>query len=332
MEIRTMEILLPKKKKIKNNINDILFALENTYGTDNIKQKGNLIKILLPNTKNAIDMLKAMVNIFTNSIYSNSTTKSSKGHIEIQLDDGKKIYIVIKPKNVNIFSYGIKNEIEIYENISKIIHDYGIVDIQFIANNDTVTINNVVGLKLTGKNTKENKKADLVLFGDTQFGISLKKKNAEHWHSVDKYPTIIMKAKSIIDNAVKDKKVKLNKIRSYYKLSNSIAFPASPKEKQNVVFGSDLLTNGAVIVCDFSKKNFKFEPASNKNNKNTLKITVNHIITSKNTPPQKLDVWFLIRNDSTRRTKDFYPGLRVLAVKKSRINKNIIICRNITCE
>ena len=334
METRTMEMVLPKENKIKNNINDILFALKNTYGTDNIKQKGNLIKILLPNPKNAIGMLKAMVDIFTNSIYSNSTTKSSKGHIEIQLNDGKKIYIVIKPKNVNIFPHGIKNEIEIYENISKIINNYKVVDIEFIANNDVIKINNVTNVALSGRDTKENKKADLVLFGDVQFRMSLKKENAEHWHSIDKYPSIIIKAKNIIDDAIKSKKVKLKKIGNYYKLSNRIAFSASPKEKQKIVFGSDLLTNGAVVICNFSEKNFKVEPASDKNNnKNTLKINVNNIITSKNTSPQKLDVWFLIRNDSTRRTKNFYPGLRVLAVKKSSLNKNIIICRNImTCK
>jgi hypothetical protein len=37
------------------------------------------------------------------------------------------------------------------------------------------------------------------------------------------------------------------------------------------------------------------------------------------------DVYFLIRNDKTRKSIREYPGIRILAAYKKRINKNVVI-------
>ena len=58
--------------------------------------------------------------------------------------------------------------------------------------------------------------------------------------------------------------------------------------------------------------------------KNTLTITVSSIIRTVADVKGKYNVWFLVRNDRTRKTIENYPGIRVLATYESRINANVL--------
>jgi hypothetical protein len=54
-------------------------------------------------------------------------------------------------------------------------------------------------------------------------------------------------------------------------------------------------------------------------------VTVSNIITKLEHVHGDKDVFFLIRNDKTRKSIKEYPGIRVLASYKKRINKNVIV-------
>jgi hypothetical protein len=54
-----------------------------------------------------------------------------------------------------------------------------------------------------------------------------------------------------------------------------------------------------------------------------LYVYVTQIIDKISDLKGKDDIFFLIRNDSSRKGSKIRPGLRVLAVKGTRINKNV---------
>ena len=104
----------------------------------------------------------------------------------------------------------------------------------------------------------------------------------------------------------------------YYNISPNIAVPATPEETTDSVFGSDLLGKGAVIKKTFTDADFSYDEATNK-----LVIDSTYIITDLSHVTGDYEVWFLIRNDKTRRSVPGWPGIRVLAAYEKRCNKNV---------
>ena len=104
----------------------------------------------------------------------------------------------------------------------------------------------------------------------------------------------------------------------YYNISPNIAVKATPEETVDSVFGSDLLGNGAVIKKTFTDADFSYDEA-----KNTLVIDSTYIITDLSHVTGDYEVWFLIRNDKTRKSVPGWPGIRVLAAYEKRCNKNV---------
>ena len=56
-----------------------------------------------------------------------------------------------------------------------------------------------------------------------------------------------------------------------------------------------------------------------------LVINVSKVIDSTADLVGKYEIYFLIRNDSSRKGSKIRPGLRVLAVQSTRINRNVLI-------
>ena len=57
----------------------------------------------------------------------------------------------------------------------------------------------------------------------------------------------------------------------------------------------------------------------------TLIVDVKNIIESMKDVKGDKDVYFLIRNDKTRKSIKEYPGIRILAAYAKRINKNVVV-------
>ena len=182
---------------------------------------------------------------------------------------------------------------------------------------------NVVRAEAVGGDTKNRKKSDvnLVDTDGNKIPLSLKKDKAEMWESADSYWGKEME--TIVKREQKAGTVKVEphpKVRSVFTLTPNLAVKADAKEVKNVVFGSDILPNGAVLEKTFNGK-YTIDGETE-----TVIIDCTKIITSMRELKGEYEVYFLIRNDSSRKGSKI-PGLRVLAVKKSRINKNVKVVK-----
>ena len=180
------------------------------------------------------------------------------------------------------------------------------------------TYKDVVDVEEVGRDTSNRKKANvrLVLEDGTKIPVSIKKDNAEMWESADSYwaPT----AKKIVDRLEASGEVDISKKGAVFYMKPNLGVPATEREKEAVVFGSDVLGKGFVVVRTFRSSDFTLSK-----NGDILEVKVSKIIDKMSDLKKEYDIYFLIRNDSSRKGSKIRPGLRVLAVAATRINKNV---------
>jgi len=216
-------------------------------------------------------------------------------------------------------SAGIENEIYIINTINKALADAdGPMKVIFEAGRKKYICTDVTNVKEMGRDTSGRKKADIILEGGRKsFPVSLKKDNAGAWESADaKYGA---EAGKIVRELVKDGKVNMTTIAGgYARLSPEIAVPISDKNANDVIFGSDLRPNGAVIVRTFAPNDFNIDFVNR-----TITVKCSSIIRNlrdvKNTDKEPI---IIIRNDKSRSSKAIgIPGLRVLVNQMSRVSR-----------
>jgi len=250
---------------------------------------------------------------------------SSLGVVEI----GNKIIFTRPASRQGNNSSGIGNEIAFVNGINKYLDTgYGIfhtITVVFYVSGRTITVNNVLIAESAGSDTAGRKKSDvnLVRLNAPTFRVSLKKSTANFWESADSYYG--SQAVSIIESLEKSGDISL--IRTGNRVDfepgiTGIAIPTTDDEKLNVIFGSDILGNGAIVKQTFSgNTHFTWD-------ENNLILTVNCLKLYSNINQVKCsdeDPYMLIRRGSDRSLsgrKDF-TGLRVQAVYKSRITGDI---------
>lgn len=181
-------------------------------------------------------------------------------------------------------------------------------------------IKGVHSIVMSGHDTKNNKKADLILktmHGD--FPISIKKSNAERWASTDVIHG--SEARLLLEQMVSESKIKLHdyspdgKIK---RLSQPIARRLRRSEIEHVVFGSDIIGSGLVIVNSFTLDDFVFI-------NDTLHISGDVLYDANDVANTHYHPYMMIRNDACRRSKALPYGVRVEVVFESRITKNTIV-------
>lgn len=300
---------MPQIKSIET-----LISLIGSAGYTDIKKvSGNKIAVLTE--ENRVDVLKDINKKIKGSTYDKTpSSESSVGKVKIGA-----FAILAKPAGKQgTASAGVGNEQFLVETINKSIKKMGSVNVIFKAGSKTFKIQNCSSIASVGADTAGRKKADVVLVNKrgVKFPISIKKDDAETWESADSY--FSQEAKKIIDKAIKAKKTRLVRHGTYYTIEPNIAVTSTRKEKTDVVFGSDLAQNGAVITKTFSKDDFELDGEN-------LQVTVSNIITELTDVKGDKDVYFLIRNDKTRKSIPEYPGIRILAAYKKRINKNVVV-------
>ena len=290
----------------------VLFSI----GYNNIKKiSGRKVAVLTD--ENRVDVLVKIQKAISGSAYDRTpSSESSVGKVKIGLFN-----VLVKPlSKQGKASAGLDNEDFLVDYVNSIIKTLGSVNIVFKHNTKTYVINNCVSVAAVGGDTKGRKKADVMFRNNARIGfpVSIKKDNAEIWESADSY--FSEEAKRIIDNAVANNKTSLVNKGTHFNIEPNIAVEATRQEKLDVVFGADLLPNGAVITRTFSTGDFSLSDE-------TLTITVSSIITQANDIKGDKDVFFLIRNDKTRRSIMEYPGIRILAVYKKRINPKVVVVK-----
>ena len=177
---------------------------------------------------------------------------------------------------------------------------------------------NVIGVEEVGRDTTNRKKADvrLKIQGGKKIPISIKKDNAEIWESADSYYSSI--AKKVVDREEVRGTIAIEQKGSISYMQPNLGIKTTSSEKRDVVFGSDLLNKGFVVVKTFRGSDFQMSKDGDM-----LYVYVTQIIDKISDLKGKDDIFFLIRNDSSRKGSKIRPGLRVLAVKGTRINKNV---------
>jgi len=279
-------------------------------------------RIAVLTSDNRVDLLKTIVNDIPGAKYDSTPTgASSAGSVKVE-----SFTILAKPasKQGNK-SAGIENEIVMIKSINDIIaeNEGDPIDITIKAGTKKQVIRNVVNCKEMGRDTTGRKKADIILETTrNDYPISIKKDNAEIWESADSYWHEY--AEILIDELVAADRIELRKSGPVYSLSPNFARKASKKEAKEVVFGSDLLVGnrGSVVQKTFSQDDFNMDY-----DKNMLTIKVSSIIRKPEDVKGDHTVWFLVRNDRTRKSIRDYPGIRVLAVYEKRINPNVLRVR-----
>tara|TARA_R110000744_G_C19266029_1_gene551892 strand:+ start:27 stop:968 length:942 start_codon:yes stop_codon:yes gene_type:complete len=295
-----------------------LVALVKSIGYKKIKpQSSKRFAVLVDGNRiNAMQALLAAINQkYPKAIWDENAGSSSIGGIVV---DGDHLVSVSPASKQGKASAGLQNEHTLFNMIGEITKN-GPMTIVFRSESGDFEIEDVVGYRDAGRDTAGRKKADITIIKEDgkEIPISLKKDGAEMWESADSYWAT--KAKSVIDALIKKKKVELVPLRNVYQVKPNLAVKADKKEVKNVVFGSDILGKGCVLIKTF-KGGFKLE-------EDKAIIEVTKIIKKESELKGNYEIYFLIRNDSSRKGSKIYPGIRVLAVNKTRINKNVLVVK-----
>lgn len=243
---------------------------------------------------------------------------STIGHTFI--NDSSTIILVKDAKNQGTARAGVKNEHELVRLIKDQITKYGSVNVTFQDDQGrTLSIENATSVSPSGTDTKDRKKADVVL-GSTEGGtipVSIKQLNAEMWESAD---TLFgQRARVILDKLIASGTVELQKgegrktrkgIVPTYHISKEIVVEPTEDDAQAAVFGSDINPNGGIIIQDFETKHFVQQD-------NNITIECYAVIKSKEDIPESHLMYFLIKNFPGRAALGYY-GIGTQAVTMTR--------------
>lgn len=245
----------------------------------------------------------------------NTDSKSSIGYVA---KDGFKIYA--KPSSKQGFnSSGVPNELILVDKINYAVNVYGIHTIIITdSRNKKFTINNVMSAEACGSDTRNRKKADIIIrCNNGIIPISIKMVNAQNWESGDKYHRAF--AEYVLSVSLSSGEVSMVPDGNVYRLSREIASECDSVTARNAMFGSDIQPNGAIIVGNFLQQNaFLVSYPS-------LLIYTEFIIRDlSDLKGTNLAPFLLIRNDRSRLT-GVRPGIRCLIVAESRITNKCYI-------
>jgi hypothetical protein len=300
------------KKSIKD-VKELIQYLKSLGYSEVLKKTNNKVAILTE--ENRVDVLENVAKKSGGKYDKTPSGESSVGKVKID-----NFIILVKPASKQGgASAGLENEKMLVDVINKACKKGPINVVFHESSSKKYKVVGCVGAKSVGRDTANRKKADVILKDSkgNEFPISIKKDNAEIWESADTYYG--QEALKAVDKAIKNKESRLRKHTGYYTIEPNIAVKATTSETKDVVFGSDIAADkGAVITATYSTKSFTQVG-------DTLTIKVTDIITTMTDVTSDKKVYFLIRNDKTRKSIPKYPGLRVLAVYKTRINKNVVV-------
>lgn len=297
----------------KVTVDDIESRLK-AIGYNNLKRESSRTVSVLIDT-NRVEALEMIAKSFADmkAIYDPDKGSSSVGAVVAGL-----FTIKAKPASKQgKRSAGLDNEDAMINGIKQFTKS-GPMTVRITDGVKSYTYKDVIDVEEVGRDTANRKKADvrLVIKGGGKIPISIKKDNAEMWESADSYwaPT----AKKIVDREELSGNIKITKKGAVSFMAPNLGIQANRAEKQAVVFGSDLLGKGFVVIRTFRGSDFKLVQEGD-----VLEVKVTKIIDKMTDLTGKHDIYFLIRNDSSRKGSKIRPGLRVLAVNASRINKNV---------
>ena len=254
----------------------------------------------------------------------NKRTYTSDGHVQIGTTN-----LLITPQKIlkadqrRLSRYlgresrkSIKNEIYLEKAISQIIWDTMTpLTVVFVARTNRVTVKNVTGTKSVGADTKNRKKADILLVTKTgqKLPVSIKMDTASFWESADGYWGD--NAKKLLVSAAMDGKLEAEVNGNSMRMKKAVGTTATRQEEKDVVFGSDVVRNGFILKRTFTDKDFKYD---GKNH--ILTVTCSHIYKTQTDLKNDDKAWFVVRNNKNMKSKRIgVDGVTVDAVPKKSV-------------
>ena len=216
---------------------------------------------------------------------------------------------LLKPSGVQgRASAGTENEDVLVNEVRKYL-DEGAKNVIFNGSNKNYVTKNIKEIKDVGYDTASGKKADVVLIGDKDYPISIKKDNAGFWESSDtRYKTVVNKLSEKIKNGdyapqlvfrpyvdkMGNTKEGINLMyndETNQPVSGVIVTDLPSKEEDSIIFGSD---DAVVVYKTFLPSDFELKG-------DNLNVKVTKIITDmKDIEEFNLEPVVNIRRDITR--------------------------------
>ena len=292
------------------------------FGDDDFKKVSNTrYKVLVPRSER-FNYAQKMDDL-EDFIFDPNSKGSSMGAVLY-----KGAVFLLKPSNAQgRSSAGTENE-DVFENELKKYLEDGPKDVVFIGSNKNYVAKGVKDVVGVGYDVAGGKKADVILKGDKDYPISIKKDNAGFWESSDtRYKDVVNKLSEKIENG--DFAPKLTFILFKDKLGNAkegvnvmynentgekvtgvIITDLPSKDEESIIFGSD---NAVVVYRTYSSKDFSLEG-------DTIKVEVSKIMENMNDVEEfNAEPVLNIRHDSTRKATG---GLRATVQPENLLYKN----------
>ena len=301
-----------------------LKSIIGSLGYSEIQQvKGNTYNIVVakdlpsvvPNIFRAIKAFDPQVVIPSNLPYKpeNKRLKVSGFDIGVVLKKNKKV-----GKHL---TFGRENEANLAIIISDYLKVHGNINIEFTKHGRTIfAVNNVVKVNKTGKDIANRKKADIELVDGQgrRIPLSLKQNDSPFWESPDTYWGAT--ARMVLDYALAKKHTELQPFDGIFRLSNGIAIKATQQEAKDLIFGNDILPNGAILKQTWQQGHVKwFDDHA------VLALECTEVIRTLSDVSDSDSAYFQIRNHRDKNSKHLYPGLYLLAVRKETVKNDSIL-------
>jgi len=240
----------------------------------------------------------------------------------------KDAFFLLKPSGAQgRASAGTENEDVLSNELRKYLED-GPKNVVFIGSNKNYATKGIKEVFDVGYDVAGGKKADVVLKGDKDYPISIKKDNAGFWESSDtRYKDVVKKLSEKIkkgDFAPKltfkpftdklgNKKEGINIMyneETNTKVTGVIVTDLPSKDEKSIIFGSD---DAVVIYRTYSPKDFSLEG-------DTINVEVSKIIEDLNDVEEfNAEPVLNIRHDSTRKATG---GLRATVQPENLLYRN----------
>jgi len=223
-------------------------------------------------------------------------------------------------------SAGTENEDVLSNELRKYLED-GPKDVVFVGSNKNYTTKGITEVFDVGYDVAGGKKADVILKGDKDYPISIKKDNAGFWESSDtRYKDVVRKLSEKIErgdfapeltfkpfvdklgNVKEGINIMYNEITDE-KVTGVIVTDLPSKDEKSIIFGSD---DAVVIYRTYSPKDFSLE-------EDTVKVKVSKIIEDLSDVGEfNAEPVLNIRHDSTRKATG---GLRATVQPENLLYK-----------
>ena len=292
------------------------------FGDEDFKKiSNNRYKILVPRSER-FDYAQKM-DALEDFTFDPNSKGSSMGAVLY-----KGAAFLLKPSNAQgRASAGTENEDILSNELRKYLED-GPKNVVFIGSNKNYVTKGIKEVFDVGYDVAGGKKADVVLKGDKDYPISIKKDNAGFWESADtRYKDVVLKLsekikrgdfapeltfKPFTDKLGNEKEgisIIYNE-NTGKKVTGVIVTDLPSKDEQSIIFGSD---NAVVIYRTYSPKDFSLEG-------DTIKVEVSKIIEDlEDVKEFNAEPVLNIRHDSTRKATG---GLRATVQPENLIYKN----------